>query len=103
RDAILGGIDGLQEALARMRSMVAGGDRDGLLEQLEAARAARINLPTRAPRPEELSELRVPVPDRVGVLADVTTLVRELGVNMYDFGDVPLVGGGRGGSRRLGR
>src|SRR5438552_12073188 len=85
RDAILGGIDGLQEALARMRSMVAGGDRDGLLEQLEAARAARINLPTRAPRPEELAEIRVPVPDRPGVLAEVTTLVSELGVNVFDF------------------
>jgi prephenate dehydrogenase len=96
RDAILGGIDGLQEALTRMRTMVDGGDRAGLLEQLEAARAARVNLPTRAPRPEELAELRVPVPDRPGVLAEVTTLVSELGVNMFDFETVHSAEGDRG-------
>ncbi len=56
-----------------------------MLQWLEDARRARINLPVRAPRPEELAEIRVPVPDRPGVLAEVTTLVGELGVNMFDF------------------
>ena len=96
RDAILGGIDGLQEALSSMRAMVEHGDRDGLLEQLEAARTARINLPIRAPRPEELAELRVPVADRPGAIAEVTTLVSELGVNMYDLETVHSAEGDRG-------
>jgi len=96
RDAIVSGIDRLQAALFQMRDLVAGGDRDALLEWLEDARRARINLPVRAPRPEELAEIRVPVPDRPGVLAEVTTLVSELGVNMFDFETVHSSAGDRG-------
>lgn len=96
RDAIVMGIDRLQAALAQMRTLVDGGDRDALLDWLEEARRARINLPVRAPRPEELAEIRVPVPDRPGVLAEVTTLVGELGVNMFDFETVHSAAGDRG-------
>jgi prephenate dehydrogenase len=64
---------------------VARGDRDFLLALLERARAARRNLPTGAPAPSELVEVRVPVPDRPGVLAEVTTLAGRLGVNLVDF------------------
>jgi prephenate dehydrogenase len=79
-----------------MRGLVEDSDRSGLLEWLEDARRARINLPVRAPRPEELAEIRVPVPDRPGVLAEVTTLVGELGVNMFDFETVHSSAGDRG-------
>jgi prephenate dehydrogenase len=96
RDAIVAGIDRLQGALAQMRGLVQASDRDGILEWLEDARRARINLPVRAPRPEELAEIRVPVPDRPGVLAEVTTLVGELGVNMFDFETVHSSAGDRG-------
>ena len=96
RDAIVAGIDGLQAALTHMRALVNDGDRDALLEWLEGARRARINLPVRAPRPEELAEIRVPVPDRPGVLAEVTTLVSEIGVNVFDFETVHSSAGDRG-------
>jgi prephenate dehydrogenase len=96
REAIVASIDRLQGALTQMRFLVDSGDRDGLLQWLEGARRARINLPVRAPRPEELAEIRVPVPDRPGVLAEVTTLVGELGVNMFDFETVHSSAGDRG-------
>ncbi len=96
RDAIVTGIDRLQAALTQMRGLVDGGDCEALLEWLESARRARINLPVRAPRPEELAEIRVPVPDRPGVLAEVTTLVSELGVNVFDFETVHSSAGDRG-------
>ena len=32
-----------------------------------------------------MSEVRVPVPDRPGVLAEVTTLLGELDVNIFDL------------------
>ncbi|MCU1447841.1 MAG: tyrA [Acidimicrobiales bacterium] len=96
RDAIVAGIDGLQQTLGEVRAMVESGDRAALLRWLELARAARVNLPTTAPRPEELAEVRVPVPDRPGVLAEVTTLVGELGVNMFDFETVHSAEGDRG-------
>src|SRR5207245_3876639 len=50
RDAIVAGIDSLVAALATIRSLVEGGDREALLKWLERARRARINLPTSAPR-----------------------------------------------------
>jgi prephenate dehydrogenase len=85
RDAIAVSLDRLLAALTAMRDRVTAGDRDGLLKELERARVARINLPARAARPEELVELRVPVPDRPGVVAEVTTLFGELGVNIEDI------------------
>jgi len=54
-------------------------------DALPRLRAARRSLPVGAPAPEELVELRVPVPDRAGVLAEVTTLAGRLGVNISDL------------------
>jgi prephenate dehydrogenase len=83
--AILVAFDALLERLTDMRAIVATGDRLRLTELLEHARGARRNLPLRGPRPETTVEFRVPVPDRPGVLAEVTTLIGELGVNIYDL------------------
>ena len=85
REAIVGVLEQLLGALAQLRDVVAGADRETLLRTLEAARAARTNLPARAARPAGLVELRVPVLDRPGVLAEVTTLAGELSVNIEDL------------------
>ena len=85
RGAIVEVLDDLTDALGQMRSIVAEGDRSGLLEALERARAARVNLPPRLRTAEDLREVRVPVPDRPGVLADVTTLATDLDVNIVDL------------------
>jgi prephenate dehydrogenase len=96
RDAILGTLDRLVDGLAEIRSIVATGDQARLLTLLERARAARVNLPSRAPRPEDVVEVRVPVPDRPGVLAEVTTLAGELDVNIYDLEIAHSAEGDRG-------
>jgi prephenate dehydrogenase len=85
RGAIVEVLDELTEALGSMREIVADGDRAGLLQALERARAARVNLPLRLRAAEDLREVRVPVPDRPGVLADVTTLATDLDVNIVDL------------------
>lgn len=85
RDAITATLDRLVAALSSMRDTVAAADRDQLLKLLERARHARVNLPARAKPAAELLELRVPVPDRPGVLAEITTLAGELGVNIEDL------------------
>jgi prephenate dehydrogenase len=85
RDAIVAALDTLVNALIDMRDLVSQGERTALLHVLERARAARVNLPTPAVRPEDLAEIRLPVPDRPGVLAEVTTLASELGVNIEDL------------------
>jgi prephenate dehydrogenase len=45
---------------------------------------------------DKLVELRVPVPDRPGVLAEVTTLAGRLGVNVADVEIAHSLEGGRG-------
>lgn len=97
RDAIVAALDELLGTLSSLRTTVAGADRDALLALLERARHARINLPSRAvARPEEMVEVRIPVPDRPGVLAEVTTLAGELGVNIADIEIAHSAEGDRG-------
>ncbi len=85
RDAIVEVLDGLVEALRSVREVVAQDDRAGLLALLERARSARTNLPARVASAGDLCEVRVPVPDRAGVLAEVTTLAGTLDVNIADL------------------
>jgi prephenate dehydrogenase len=84
-DAIVHSLDRLISDLASLRDRVGAGDRRGLLEMLERASAARRHLPARGARPERLTEVRVPVPDREGVLAEITGAASDLGVNIYDI------------------
>jgi prephenate dehydrogenase len=85
RPAIVEVLDGLLASLAEVRSIVADDDRDGLLAVLEQARSARANLPSRISDAGAVSEVRIPVPDRAGVLAEVTTIAGTLDVNIADL------------------
>ena len=97
RGAIVDALQELLTALAALRAVVAEGDRPALLAALEEARMARVNLPARAAgRPADLVEVRVPVPDRTGVLAEVTTLLGELAVDIFDLEIAHSVEGDRG-------
>jgi prephenate dehydrogenase len=94
--AIVRALDILIADLSAMRDRVAAPDRAGLLQELEHAAAARRSLPARAVRPERLTEVRVPIPDRPGVLAEITTLAGDLGVNIHDIEVVHSAEGDRG-------
>jgi prephenate dehydrogenase len=85
RPAIVAGLDDLIAGLGQVRAIVADGDREGLLALLEQARRARVNLPARVARPEDLVELRLTIPDREGVLGPIFTLATDLDVNIVDF------------------
>ena len=96
RSAILKGLDAVIGGLVSMREIVANGDSAGLLARLDRARRARMNLPASAGPTEDLSEVRIPIPDRPGASADVFTLSGQLGVNIYDFEVVHSIEGDRG-------
>ena len=85
RVAIVDVLDDLRAALGEMRDLVAEGDRAGLLDRLDKARAARVNLPARFRTAADLREVRIPVPDRPGVVADVAILAADLDVNIVDL------------------
>ena len=96
KDAIVAALDQLLEALGGLRDTVDKADRDALLRLLERARTARVSLPSRVAKAEEMVEFRVPVPDRPGVIAEVATLAGELGVNIEDLETVHSAAGDRG-------
>jgi prephenate dehydrogenase len=83
--AIVAALDALVTDLGVMRDRVAAQDRAALLGSLQKASAARRSLPARAVRPEHLAELRIPVPDRAGVLAEITSLAADAGIGIYDI------------------
>jgi prephenate dehydrogenase len=84
-EAIVSQLDVLIESLARVRDVVAEGDRPALLEILETARDARVALPARFSRADELAEIRVPIADEKGALARITTRAAELDVSIVDI------------------
>ena len=83
--AIVAALDQVLGDLAAIRDQVAAADRTGILTMLQAASGARRALPAGVTRPDRLAELRVPVPDRQGMLAEITTLAGDLGINIYDI------------------
>ena len=82
---IVAALEALVHELTLMRDRVADHDRDALLGVLQSASLARRNLPARMVRPDDLSELRIPVPDRHGVLAEITSLAAEGDISIYDI------------------
>ena len=93
RPAILSALDGLIDGLTEMRDIVGDDDRAELHERLQRARDVRTNLPSRVTHPEELAEVRIPIPDRPGAAAEVFTLAAELGVNIASFEVVHTIEG----------
>ena len=82
-------------ALSDARSLIEGQDWEALRGFLHSARQAHADLPRKPGQdPKAIAELLVPVPDRPGVLAEVTTGIGELGINIEDMNIVHS--GGRG-------
>ena len=85
RTAIMTGLDRLTEALTGIRNLIEVEDREGLVDMLQQARQARINLPTGFEAAESMVEIAVPVADRPGEIAAIATLASELDVNIFDL------------------
>jgi prephenate dehydrogenase len=85
RAAIVDILDRYMKELERVRDLVAAAERAPLLDFFELARAEVSNLPARSADAGPLVELAMPVPDRPGVLAEVTTLAGRRGVNIVDL------------------
>ncbi len=96
RPAIVGVLDQLIAGLSEMRDIVGSDDRERLYAVLTAARQARVNLPVRVVHPDELAEVRIPIPDRAGAAAEVFTLAAELSVNIASFEVVHVAESTRG-------
>jgi prephenate dehydrogenase len=94
--AIAESLSRLIERLEQTRSLVEAKDRAGLYEMLNQARVARLNLPVGYGEVTDVAEVIVPIPDRPGELAAITTLAAELDVNILDL-EISHSGEGRRG------
>ena len=81
--------------MLRFRDLVLRDDPAPLREAFLAARDARRALPGKSVD-GDLFEVRVPVPDRPGLLAEVTTAIGDLGINIEDLQITHSAEGGRG-------
>lgn len=85
RDAVVRELDGFTSALDRFRSAVAEGKWEELDALVQAARTARKRFPAKGERaPVDPVVVEVAIPDRAGVLADITTALGEGGINIED-------------------
>ncbi len=94
--AITASLTELIERLEDTRRLVESRDRAGLFQLLNDARMARLNLPVGYGEVEKVAEVVVPIPDRPGELAAITTLAAELDVNILDL-EISHSGEGRRG------
>lgn len=96
REAVLEALDGLGQGLARVAAMVQDGNWDELGAWLDRSRNARLELFAKPEYTGEPVSLSMLIPDRPGVLAEVTTAAGELGANIEDLRIVHSTEGGRG-------
>lgn len=96
KTAIVSGLDGLISQLTDIRNQVEARDREGILDLLTRARAARVNLPAGVAAADHMAEVAVPIPDRPGEIATIATLASDLDVNIFDL-EITHSGEGRRG------
>lgn len=96
REAVLESLDSFGARLGRVASMISGQHWDELRAWLDRSRRARLELFAKPEYEGEPVGLTLMVPDRPGVLAEVTTAAGELGANIEDLRIVHSTEGGRG-------
>jgi prephenate dehydrogenase len=95
-EAIARAIDLYVERLAALRDLVLAEDAPGVEATFAEAKAARLTLAAKPQVRSGVAVLLVPVPDRPGVLAEVTAAMGAAGVNIEDLQIVHSPEGGRG-------
>lgn len=97
REAVGEILSGFETALRSTDGLLRESKWDELRSLFDRARASRKELQEKpGVLPEELAVVMVPVPDRPGVLSEVTTAVGEVGVNIEDLEIAHSSEGGRG-------
>ena len=96
RLAILDALEGLEGRLQGLRRMLVEDRWDELEDFLQGARTARLELFAKPSYTGDPITLSLLVPDRPGVLAEVTTAAGELGANIEDLNIFHSTEGGRG-------
>ena len=95
-DAIARAIDLYVERLTRLRNLIRRAEAAEVERAFGEAKRARLSLAAKPQVKAGVAVLQVPVPDRPGVLAEVTATMSDAGVNIEDLQIVHSPEGGRG-------
>lgn len=86
KDALSDGLDEIRGIIGAFADALASDDRAALTALLADAAAARRALPAAwVPSTERLLEVRIPMEDRPGVVAEVTTVTSSVGCNIQSI------------------
>lgn len=96
RETVAAAIDLYVDRLTAMRDMVMQGRALEVEEAFAEAKAARLALAAKPQVRSGVAVFQVPVPDRPGVLAELTATLSRAGVNIEDLQIVHSSEGGRG-------
>lgn len=96
RAAVLSSLERFTSSLSDAAALIEGRRWDDLKEWLEGSRTARLELFSKPDIGGEPVALSLMVPDRPGVLAEVTTEAGKIGANIEDLRIVHSTEGGRG-------
>lgn len=84
--ALSDGLDEMVQILATFKDSLAIGDKESFKELLSEAAEARAAIPAAwVPSSEKLLEVRVPMVDRNGVVAEVATIASSVGCNIQSI------------------
>ena len=95
-DAIARAIDLYVGRLTRLRNLIRRAEAAEVERAFGEAKRARLSLAAKPQVKAGVAVLQVPVPDRPGVLAEVTATMSDAGVNIEDLQIVHSAEGGRG-------
>ncbi len=91
-DALVAAIDDMIARLSSARDMLAAGDDDGITDWNEAARDDRRRLLESDLAGGEVHELRVLVPNRPGIVAEIALALGRATIDIVDMGLYPSSG-----------
>ncbi|MGI6105103.1 MAG: prephenate dehydrogenase/arogenate dehydrogenase family protein [Raoultibacter sp.] len=85
-EAVSAGLSEMQEIIGQFNQALLDGNAERMTELLREAADARKALPTAwVPSTERLLEVRIPMEDRKGVIAEATTIASQAGCNIQSI------------------
>lgn len=86
REAIVQGLDEVQSILSGYAEALRNGSKEAFTALLERSAEARRALPARwVPATEDLLEVRIPISNHPGAVAEVTTIASQVGCNVQSI------------------
>ena len=85
-EALADGLSEIEGKIKALHEALLDGDREAFTSMLDEAASARRNLPAAwIPSSEKLLEVRIPMVDRPGIIAEVATIASSVGCNIQSI------------------